>query len=213
MGTIEKNVSDALADSDAKAFAAAQLDTIRSSALESETLVLQMARSMLVLAVSFILISLSAITDVTVLGFKFSDISLVLKVLPAVVAVLYYRMVTQVIRTDALVAAYLTIVKTLHPAYYKKDLEALALPPIFAPEYLLAQHAQGAYYKLFRVASAPIGFVFMVVPVVFEVYAYWHCLGRFGLLDIWTLGSAVFTAVVLIQTLAYWIAARGLSDF
>ena len=143
MGTIETNVKAALGDSNAKEFAVTQLDTLRSSASDSEALVVSAARGMLVLSVSFVLIGLSAITDVTVLGFTFSDISLVLKVIPAVVAVLYFRMVTQVIRTDALVSAYVTIIKTLHPEYYKHDLELLAVPPTFAPEYLIGQHAKG----------------------------------------------------------------------
>jgi len=212
MGTIEGNITSALSDADAKAFAATQLETWRAGSSESEALVVRMGRDMLVLAITFALISVSVITNVTVLGFQFTDISLVLKTLPAVVAILYYRMVTQVIRTDALLSAYSQLVRVLHPQFYKSDLELLSFPPTFAPEHLIGQHAQGISYRLFRIAAAPIGFVFMLAPLLFECYAYWRCFSRFGTGDVPVWVSLAFSVTVLLQTAAYWLAARDLSE-
>ena len=54
--------------------------------------------------------------------------------------------------------------------------------------------------------------VFMIVPILFEGYAYVHCFRSFGRLDVVTLVSAVFATIVLLQALVYWVAAQGLSD-
>lgn len=211
MGWVADRVEDALKDKDAREFAESQLEVVRTTSVESERIFIKLGNLILVFSASFLLIDFSALSDVTTFGFKFTNIDLLLKILPAVVAILYYRMLTQLIRYEALSEAYSRIVKILHPEYYNNDLEVLNRPPALGPEFLLAMHTEGVMYKVFQVATAPVEYVFTILPLAFICYAYWHTFSKFGALDLWTLGSAIVSGFVLLQTFVYWIASRKLT--
>src|SRR5262245_2210162 len=129
MKKIESNMAEALGDSTAKEYIQGQLESIRLSAHEAEKLSFGAFQRMLLLAAAFELFRRAAVSEVSLFGFKFTDVALILKILPALIAFLFYRFVTQAIRRNALLEAYGTALKILQPSVYRFNLAVLAFPP------------------------------------------------------------------------------------
>lgn len=153
---------------------------LRASWQASENSLRRTLFYILALATAFILLNSKALGSVTFLGLKLTNLDLVATLIPAVIAYLIY-----VASTNAAIAMELgnihdRLASHYWPNFYQANLE-LTVRPVgsFSESTLISENIKNGLLENIAVGASVIRFgIYMVAPIVFEVYALWHLIGR-----------------------------------
>src|SRR4051794_10949967 len=139
MNKLESRIETALRISEEKQFATDYLDIIREALNVADGRLIKLSGTMIVLIATFEFIARAAIAEASFGGLKVTDLSLIQKLLPVLVAFLASRLVAITAVRAILLAAYNEMFRRIAPKMYENHLEALSFPPSFSAELLLGR--------------------------------------------------------------------------
>lgn len=151
----------------------------------------------------------------TVGSFTFANTSVVRISIPAIVSYLIFDGYQLVSRWTALESAYIAIIKICAPSAGDNDLDLLikpSLPSVWGIGYAESEEiATRSSAVLYRV-KIPLALVALtLLPLAFEVQAYYILFYQYGYRNVFLWISAVFSAAIVIS-LVIWLALGAGDD-
>jgi hypothetical protein len=205
MNKLESRIETALRISEEKQFATDYLDIIREALNVADGRLIKLSGTMIVLIATFEFIARAAIAEASFGGLKVTDLSLIQKLLPVLVAFLASRLVAITAVRAILLAAYNEMFRRIAPKMYENHLEALSFPPSFSAELLLGRFSSS------KTAVDVVGFItvggillLIVGPLAFECYAYFRNFVAFGYSDV-----TIWLTLLIVLLLSFQGAAYG----
>ncbi|HEX5734512.1 MAG TPA: hypothetical protein VF131_16875 [Blastocatellia bacterium] len=141
----------------------------------------------------------ASIPEASIGPFKLTDLSPLQKFTPVVVAYFYYSTSSLGVMRRYLVISIESIIKIFYQPAWDNYFSYLQLPPSsFVVEELIDQYSKGLFSKVRRFMQAIIAFTVLIMPLAFEVYAYYQCFYRFGIKDFFTWASLAASIPMLV---------------
>jgi len=210
--TIKEQVNAALSKESTHTAAAEYLKAIRENMRTTEDEFIKVGKTLLVAAVGFEFLARAAISEASVGGFKFTDLSLVQKFLPVIIAYLTYWMHSLIARRRLLREVHDTFIEKLHPEFYSNNLEFYSEPPSpFNTQILIFRNTEGLYSSLMDNLLVPFIIVITFGPVLFEVYAFYRCFLTFGWDSVVIWSALVISLLFLTQSVLFLLGINKLA--
>jgi hypothetical protein len=208
-----ERIESVLADADNREYGKTYLADLKENWKETTTAI---GKTLLLAALSmtlFELLTRGAISKASYAGVEVTDLSLIRKVLPAIVAYFYLDLVVLHMRNMHLRRTYIGAFSKLYPAFKQERLEYFTAPRMhtatFMP-YLIfdPKEKQGGVYVALMLSLAIVS-LFLTIPL-FEVYAYIIQLRRISVEDplVW----ATLPVTLLIISAALLAVYRTISS-
>lgn len=160
-----------------------------------------------VLIGGFEFIKRASVGQITVLGIQFTEFSMVEKILPVLIAYLYFSCWAHIANRRLLEELYNNFVRCIYPTLGKNDLDVYLRPPNFVKTYdIIARESKGISRILIDVSVLPVVLSLILSVPVFTAYAIHSLLSKYGSDDLLALASSglsvffIFQAFLLIVT-------------
>lgn len=205
---IRQQVNRLLSDASNRVEAKEFLSVIRDNWHIAEDSIEKHVRIALTLVIIFELLARAAVSEVSISGFKLTDLSLLQKLLPLGFAYLAYQVSALYSRRRLMIELHDEMVKSILPGFHANNLGYYAHPPqsSFNTEQLLSANTQGWLSQWIHNLSAPIWFVTILGPPTFQIYAYYRLFDLFGFADVLLWLSLAVTAALTVQAFLFFIA-------
>jgi len=139
----------------------------------------------LFLMVAFVLFSRAGISEFTLGPLKITDLSLVQKLIPAIMAYTYYELHAAATMRRLLREVHDELLNVLNETLAKKDLQFYLLPHSpFVAEEIISRAPDCSLAPLVVNLSLPLIASIIIAPLAFLVYAFMRCFAQFGFGDV-----------------------------
>lgn len=135
---------------------------------------------LVLLAAIFELISRSAVGKISIGPIEVSDLPIIAKVLPIIIAYLYYDIAVLAAWHDLFSSANTALMSLAYPKAAEEDFDVLLHPRLHA----LAAPGLPVNSTLLKVVNAFLGLMILLGAIAFEIYAFYALFHRFGYTDI-----------------------------
>lgn len=207
---LKTRVDDVFANEDSHAYAEEYLKGIRDVFAKGEA---QFQRQLLQFFLFFFIFEMliqSAITEITVGPAKLSDLSIILKVTPIVLAYTYQQLLTIFAHRLVLSKLIDEFFNKLHPVYYKNDLETFLMPFSTITLIRIGLLREGLQQKVLSASAFLLFFVILFGCLLLIVYSFVRLFLEFGFFDVLTWVALVICVFLAIQS---WVILVTLGDF
>jgi hypothetical protein len=202
--TIKKQVAAALADSTVQADADEYLKSVRENMRSTEDSIIKVGRTLLVVIIGFEFLARGAISEASIAGLKFTDLSLIQKILPVLIAYLTYWLHSLYAFRRLLSEAHNQVMEKTQPAIYINDLDYyVKAHSAFSTENLLASNTEGIQSKFIGNLTKPFMLVIALGPTLFEIYAFYRCFSAFGIHDLIVWVVLIVSVPFVVQSLLF----------
>jgi hypothetical protein len=169
-------------------------------------------RQMLYIVIAVALFELLNRADVAEFAFgpvKVKNLAIIQKALPVLIAYLFYELQTMMIRWDRLETAHSELIKYLQREVWDNDLDLLLYPqmPSLAT---MSRSVRDVFSSsldktLLRTSDILSFIVVLGLPFLFEAYASYRLIAKFGVTDLSVWLVILLAAVILTVVYAIWI--------
>lgn len=173
------------------------IQAVRASLEDIETKLQANLKIVLVGMVAFELVVRASLSELSLGPIKITDLSMVQKILPAVVAYFYNQIISLYAIRILARQVHDRAIKYTARSIYENDLEYFTLPHSwFLTEDIMKQYTG---IKLFTIITIPVKFATVVAPIAFLVYAYYQNFRISGSSDILVWSSLIASVILAIQ--------------
>lgn len=200
-------------DDDTRVFMSRYLELVRENMQQASDKFHSTFLLIIFLMAVFELLNRAAISEVTLGPFKLSDVSLLIKLLPVVIAYYYYLTCTMLAMIGAQRTVIDSVVAIMYGPLYDNDLEYYLYPvsPLFA-ESLITTATKGRIISAIDAIGSNFQKVIWFLPLIFQVYAFYRCFRAFGFSSIIVWVALVISAVFCIQGVFVFASWNKLTD-
>jgi hypothetical protein len=204
---IAERIHPLLDDESIRDFLQTCLSDIRSNVKDAQAEVCTLLVSVLVLLTLFELLLHSAISELNFGPVKISDLALVIKTLPLLIAFIYQSIVAKTVLISMLRSVHRNIIKHTFPKLYKSEIDMF----LFSPSTFYILNIADSFTDQTSVKSNITWISFSVIlflgtfllPIGSEIYMFWICFARFGFRDLFVWLSLIFSVMFIVQALTH----------
>jgi hypothetical protein len=220
MTTLKERIDRALTGTDDKESVGKYLDVIRSNLRDCTAMFDRRVQTLIIAIIGLELIAQAAVSEVSFAGIKLSDLNLVQKLLPCVIAYLYYSLATVISYRRLLEEVHDRVTGHLFPAFLANNLEFYGHPPtVFHLEKIIASDVGGRFGSFLDGLTTPLKLVLGLGPAVYVAYAECRLFALFGAKDLLVWISFVVTLLLVVHVFLQMVGVnrvtsneRGSSD-
>lgn len=135
---------------------------------------------------------------------EISDLNLVIKGLPAIIGYVYYELMAMIAMRRILMETHFNLIEIFDEKIAEKSLQTLFVPvSTFSTNLFFTSKNKRAKGILYNYGGL-IGITVTLVPVIFIVYAYINCIGKFGFMESLGFITIPITLIFLINGLYFF---------
>jgi len=174
------------------------LPVLRTSIGETEQAIAGTTQILSIAIVGYWFLARTVVAEISVSGFKITDLGLIQKLLLLLISYCYYRFMALATRRRFLRAAYAVIAERVEPWLEEAELGFFVLPPdVFSSEVMASASADKRLAKWIDTLSYPIMAAVAFGAVIVEIYALVTCFLKFGFGDM-LLWAIVFASLLFL---------------
>jgi len=205
-GSLDTRVAAAIGGLSDPTLKAGFVDGILENLRGIERQITGLLKVTLLAMVVFELVSRASVPEVDVGPVKVTDLSLVQKCLPALIAYFYNQLVALFSMRIQLLRIHREAVKNLAKPIYDNDLEDYVVPySWFNTEDIFTQFTGSAF---FANITMPIKFLIVALPIAFLLYAYCRCFAAFGIYDVLLWLSVALSTLLAVQGVMFFASQQ-----
>ncbi len=198
---LSNQVKKAFSSTKSKEYAKEYLETIHANWRDTESRITRSFLSLVFFVSVFELLTRAAIAEVTLGPFKVTDLALIQKFLPLLVAYFFSEFGSSTKQRNELSEVYYEIIRVCHGSITSNDLQYYLSPGfgfhLFGNLYW--RPANIIVRGLQNLAQIPIILFAALGPLAFEVYAFLQLFKGFGFSDIIVWFVLVFSLMIMLQ--------------
>lgn len=209
MQSVDDAISSIPKDDAGKAVLAEFLKGIRENQYRTEERLVKTAGLLLSLAIVCELLSQAAVSEVSVLGLKLTNLVLVRKFLPIGLAYVFYSHLALLALRRLLLECHWHATKAAQPQIFENGLWRFLNPPSsFETESIFESRTAGALKAAISNLSVPLMIALTIGPILYIIYAYFRLFGDFGLTEPLLWVSATVSAFFTLQGFLFFIGTN-----
>ena len=206
---VQSQLREALLEQPVRDFLSQHAGRILDGADEATSSMLRAVRTAVVLAIGCELLRYADVSEATVLGFKFTNLALLLKVTPALISFQQSRIISEMIRRKILLEASDALVHAHMPGGSEAIVSLVLQPAGLMSEAALATVPSSRHARSLHAFRLAMVLVLVAVPAGFVMYEMVRAFSSFGFRDTTLWLSAALSVLFLTQALFY---LRGSDD-
>lgn len=199
---IDDRVMAAFSDASVLGYVIEYLETLRDNQRQLGTDIKQAALLLLLLVVIFELITRAAVAEVTLGVFKVSDVTLIYRAIPAIVAYLCHNLMFLMILRKKTETVHDSIIKKVYEPIYNNNLFAYLTPhygSLTNDNYLADNNSKSGSFL--SALSLITGGILILTLLGFQIYAFYHLFVKFTTSNVFVWLSLVVSLMFLIRAL------------
>jgi hypothetical protein len=199
--SLSDHVKKAFGSAKSKEYAKEYLETIHANWRDAESRISQSLLSLVFFISVFELLTRAAVAEVTLGPFKVTDLAIIQKILPLIVAYFFFEFGSSTIQRNELSDVYYEIIRVCHKSISSNNLQYYLSPRIgfFLFGNLFWQPANILVRNIQYLLQIPIVLFAILGPTIFEIYAFLRLFEGFGVSDIVVWFVLLFSVMIMIQ--------------
>ncbi|MHA2239491.1 MAG: hypothetical protein ACXAB2_14175 [Candidatus Hodarchaeales archaeon] len=204
--TIKKRIDDIFNAEGSSTIFEQYLPSLRSNLESAELKAQKLLKAILILAVVFELLRHAAISEFSFAGMKFSDLSLIRKVIPIGIGYLSYQCIAMFTMRRLYREAHDVIIRKTHELFYQNDLEMLFhSPSAMLAEKVITAGSSSWIGKAVDNLTFPLKIAILFAPIAFGAWSFTVLIREFGFGDVVIWGSLFVSLPFYVQgILIFW---------